>query len=222
MERNQVNTVKKLTSPKSVWMYITILLLTQIFGSTAFQMLVDVIGTEFNPMLGAFLLTLLVGALILLRVQKKLQPIQINDFLKRESRPRKGMIFLLSHRPDACVRAIRHHEILEKCWIICDNNAFDTIEGLRTRFPNVEFVHVVVNEMDMDDPLAFARIINKIYEAQLPMDWTTDDVIADYTGMRKSATAGMVLACFGKNRPLQYCRQPMENAEFPPIEIGTG
>ncbi|KAM3112686.1 MULTISPECIES: hypothetical protein [unclassified Phormidesmis] len=61
---------------------------------------------------------------------------------------------------------------------------------------------LVVN--DIYNPLEFWARVDEIYRTRLPKGWTEAEVIADYTGMTAHASVGVVLACVGTQRSIQY------------------
>jgi hypothetical protein len=92
---------------------------------------------------------------------------------------------------------------LERVWLICSTGSSqDLANALRREYPNVcRGEPIVIN--DVNDPEEYYREVVKIH-ARLPDGWKSSDVIADYTGMTKHGSVGMVLACMGADRPLQY------------------
>jgi hypothetical protein len=122
---------------------------------------------------------------------------------KMLDRQYQGLILLVS-KSEACETAIRFHlPTLQRCWLICSPQTLEQAQALCQQFPQVCLDQpIVVN--DIYNPLEFRDRINEIYRDRLPRGWPASEVIADYTGMTAHASVGMVLACIGTTRPLQY------------------
>ena len=141
-------------------------------------------------------------------------------------RPRRRGLVLLVSRAEPCRRAIGYHRpVLERCWLVCSVKTMDLARQLRSEFPNVCSPDpVVVN--DVEDPLDYRRCVDGVYRS-LPQGWAESDVICDYVGMTVHGTAGMVLACLPRGRPLQCTTARRDDAldaveALDPIEIVLG
>jgi hypothetical protein len=145
----------------------------------------------------------------------------------------EGLIVFVSsgNNPPAKI-AIEHHwqnrkGKLEHCWLISTEESLsnavqiskDFIEagvpsstfhlGNEYLMANVESlkhqISLVITKQQMNDPNYIHNLINCIYEdgaEKFGMD--ESEIIADYTGGSKSATAGIVLAGASPHRRLQY------------------
>jgi len=107
-------------------------------------------------------------------------------------------------------------------WQSCRNK---TGERLKEEFENesTDFEIVSITDKDVFDPLVLKAEIEGIYQ-NLPQFFTENDVILDFTGMSAIASIGAVLACFDKERPIQYVPAPynekLEAIEpLDPIEV---
>lgn len=148
-----------------------------------------------------------------------------------------GLIVIMSPKtnPPAEV-AILHHwdeegEVhpLRHCWIICTDQSLPFAEEMVKRLvdkgitQNTELHYGTYNKMEdvesgemitllvpqdqVDDPNYIQRLVNAIYADAEKRGLDESEVVADYTGGMKGATAGMLLACARPERPLQYISQ---------------
>ncbi|MBD1858246.1 MULTISPECIES: CRISPR-associated protein [Leptolyngbya] len=144
-----------------------------------------------------------------------------------------GLIVMMSLGIDSpAKRAIEHHwnngnGDLAHCWLICTEKSLPIAEELvnqfvdrgiprrffhygdRYQFPDSDnrsqHFSLFVDLAHEHDPNYICRLINSLYltaETQYRLPET--EIIADYTGGTKSATAGTVLACTRPGRKLQY------------------
>jgi hypothetical protein len=174
-----------------------------VLGNTAFALLTTLFGTGIVSLLCIFLGAVLTLPVIAAVVVWALGRLVEGRTLPGKSRParHKGLIFLVS-RPEPARHAIDYHlPMLRHCWLFCSEQSRPVAEEVRKAYPLVSFHQVDVR--DVHDPLEFTRLVNDVHE-RLPPDLQPGEVIADYTGMTSHASVGVVLACLGRNRPLQY------------------
>ena len=139
-----------------------------------------------------------------------------------EKKRYKGMIVFASvgSNPSAA-NAIRGHiDSLEKCWVIAGDedakngslaNALSLKDVLKTELEKkpdggrdfFEIKKLIGDETD--NPSAVYDMVEDIF-SNLPEGMEETDVIADYTGGKKSMSAGMVLACARPSRDLQILK----------------
>jgi len=139
-----------------------------------------------------------------------------------EKKRYKGMIVFASvgSNPSAA-NAIRGHiDSLEKCWVIAGDE--DAVNGslanalsLKDVFKEelgkkpdggrdfFEIKKLIGDETD--NPSAVYDVVENIF-SNLPEGMKETDVISDYTGGKKSMSAGMVLACARPSRDLQILK----------------
>jgi len=203
--------IKIVFSPETILPFLVGSVSLAVFGNAVYDIFKNIFGTTTSDLvkIGAIALFILIGAVVMVAwvVAQRLSRLPINipfevqqKALKLKS---KGLILLVSNA-EACTTAIRFHQpTLECCWLICSPQTLDKAEELCRQFPRICIDQpIVVN--DVYDPLKFRECINGIYTTRLPRGWQESDVIADYTGMTVHASVGMVMACWEKNRPLQY------------------
>jgi hypothetical protein len=144
-----------------------------------------------------------------------------------------GLIVMMSLGIDSpAKRAIEHHwnngnGDLAHCWLICTEKSLPIAETLVNQFAEQgiprRFFHygesyqfpdsensdrtftLLVDPQYEHDPTYIRRLIDSIYvDAEARYRLPETEIIADYTGGTKSATAGTVLACTRPGRKLQY------------------
>lgn len=144
-----------------------------------------------------------------------------------------GLIVMVSLGENPPARqAIEHHwnngnGNLAHCWLICTQQSFPDAErlvnhlveqgiprrffhyGQDYQFPDSEnpdrCFSLVVTPQYEHDPTHIRRLIDSIYQdAETRYHLPEAEIIADYTGGTKSATAGTILACAQPGRKLQY------------------
>lgn len=121
----------------------------------------------------------------------------------------------------SAANAIRGHiDSLEKCWVIAGDedakngslaNALSLKDVLKTELEKkpdggrdfFEIKKLIGDETD--NPSAVYDMVEDIF-SNLPEGMEETDVIADYTGGKKSMSAGMVLACARPSRDLQILK----------------
>jgi CRISPR-associated protein (Cas_Cas02710) len=181
-----------------------------VFGNVVYDILKKSLGETIPDLIkiGAIALLILVLAVAIVtwaiarRLARLPSPIPIEVQQKALDRQYKGLILLVS-KAEACATAIRFHQpILERCWLLCSPQTLEQAQTLRQQFRECVDQPIVVN--DIYNPLEFRARIQQIYRTRMPPGWPESAIIADYTGMTAHASVGMVLACVGSDRPLQY------------------
>lgn len=169
-------------------------------------------------------------------------PVQVEGLEEPEGK--RGLVLLVSpggHRYDndglpanlqTQRKAIQHHlskGTLNRVWLVHSGNQEEYM------WPSVKCAVQLQEEFadrltvilkyvnDISEPWEVMNTVKEIYETERPQDWQPGDIIADYTGMTKSASIGMVLACLDPDRPIQYTPQRKdaegEYLDVPPYEI---
>ncbi|MEW6127208.1 MAG: hypothetical protein AB1757_09230 [Acidobacteriota bacterium] len=182
-----------------------------VLGNAVFSLLTNWLTTDNGALIrisiGAFLFILFSGWLLrkFLDRHRKTTPL----IGKKQPAMRKGLILLVSQEA-VCKKAIKwHQQILSKCWLVCSAKSNKIGERLKEEFENhsTDFEIVPITDTDVFDPLALKWKIEEIYQ-NLPQFFSEEDVIVDFTGMPATASVGAVLACFDKDRPIQYTPAP--------------
>ncbi len=217
-------------SPETLAPFLLGSIFLSILGNAIYDLLKTWLGGEPGGILriglGALLLfalsVTLVGFIINQRL-RRLQHTQL-DIGKRSPQKFTGLILLVSNA-DPCRTAIRYHlPRLQRCWLICSLQTLDIARDIARDFPMVcQDDPILIN--DVYDPIEFRDVVDEIYRDRLPQTWSETAVIADYAGMTAHASVGMVLACIGRDRALQYTPAHRDRAtgkilgSLAPIEI---
>lgn len=202
--------IKILFNPETILPFLVGSVFLAIFGNAVYDIFKNVLGTTTPALIRIAAIALLILAaavgLVGWAISQRLSrlpdiPFEVQQ--KALDRQYQGLILLVS-KPEACKTAIQFHlPALKRCWLICSAQTLEQAQELRQQFLQVCVDQpIVVN--DIYNPLEFLDCINAIYRVRLPKGWQESDVIADYTGMTAHASVGMVLACVGTSRLLQY------------------
>ncbi|MBI3650829.1 MAG: hypothetical protein HY231_07240 [Acidobacteria bacterium] len=198
-----------------------------VLGNAIFTMLTNWLTTSNGALarisLGAFLFIIFSGLLLKKYLNRHRETAPLVG--KKQPEMRKGLILLVSQEA-VCRKAIRwHQKILSKCWLVCSTKSNKIGERLKEEFENesTDFEIISITDKDVFDPLVLKEKVEEIYQ-NLPQFFTEQDVILDFTGMTATASVGAVLACFDKDRPIQYIPAPynekLEAIEpLDPIEV---
>jgi hypothetical protein len=229
MRNSLAQALKIFFSPETILPFLLGSVFLAVLGNAVYDILKNLIGATTPELLriafGAFLVFMASVCLVAWLVSRKLSRLtNANAILsKRKPEQHRGLILLVS-REEPCHKAMRYHlPRLKRCWLICSTQTLEIAEKLRQEFPRVCLDEpIVIN--DIYDPLEFRDQIDDIY-ANLPMGWLDREVITDYVGMTAHGSVGVVLACSGTDRPLQYTpalfdsktKQPLSSVD--PIEI---
>ncbi|MDQ2805469.1 MAG: hypothetical protein M3Z04_00895 [Chloroflexota bacterium] len=195
-----------------------------VLGNAVFQLFTNWLGTGSPALLGiifTMLLVLIVASLVLAHVLNRLPPPA--ELKIEHPDPRSGLILLVSNE-EACLAAIRWHQAtLQHSWLVHStmtaNIAQEVAKYLEEQHIKVDLCYV----SDVFDPTVCAKEVEGIY-GDLPAGLTARDVILDFTGMTAIASIGAVLACMGRQAPMQYTpAQRDENGRvirsLPPFEV---
>jgi hypothetical protein len=198
-----------------------------VLGNSIFTLLTNWLSTSSSALLRissvALLLIILSGWLL----RKFLYARQLESFSIGKKIPdqRKGLIVLVSNIITARKAIALHQELLTKCWLICSDSSEKIGNELIVEFENLSaaFEIITIGDLDVFDPVIFKNKVDQIY-SNLPDFFQENDVILDFTGMTAVASVGSVLACVGRNRPMQYVPAPYNQnlraiQALEPIEI---
>lgn len=222
--------IKIVFSPETILPFLVGSVFLSVFGNAIYDICKNIFGTTTPGLLkiAAISLFILVVAVLIvwwvITQRFARLPIEVPFEVQQKALDRryKGLILLVSN-VETCQTAIRFHQsMLKRCWLICSPKTLDQAKELRRQFPQCVDEPIVVN--DVYDPVVFYQRINEIYQTRLPNGWQESDIIADYTGMTAHASVGMVLACVGTNRPLEYTpaktdRQDKIAGSLSPIKV---
>jgi len=204
MAESFARTARRFFSPEALVPFLFGSIALGVLSNAAFTLCTNLLGLENWPVLGIAVGSLAILALAVWVVTRLVRPLPESTALpgKRSPSKRRGLVLLVSKKPP-CEKAISFHDsTLERVWLICSAQSLSVAKELQTE--NAWLVlsdPFIVN--DVNDPLEFYTIVEKVY-ASLPEGWWGEDVITDYVGMTAHGSVGVVLACFGSNRPLQY------------------
>ncbi len=203
--------IKIVFSPETVLPFLVGSVFLAVFGNAVYDIFKNSFGTTTSALvkIAAIALLILIAAVMLVwwAIAQRLSrlPIDVPFEVQQKALDRQypGLILLVS-KPEACETAIRFHlSKLKRCWLICSPQTLETAQELCRQFPKIcDDQPIVAN--DIYNPLEFYECIQSIYRTRLPKGWSESEVIADYTGMTAHASVGMVLACVGRDRPLEY------------------
>lgn len=119
---------------------------------------------------------------------------------------KRGCIVLVSQVEAAKTGLKPHLDSLQRCWLIHSAQSKEQAEDVARWLDDNKDGAVVVELRQVDDvsnPIEFYKVVGSIYSS-LPSGLQPNDVIADFTGLTKNASVGMVLACLDADRELQY------------------
>jgi hypothetical protein len=210
--RNTISqSLKIFFSPETIAPFLIGSLCLAILGGAVYDMLKNSFGATTPDLVRIAIITLMIllfaiGVVSWIIAQRLARiplniPFQVKQ--KQLNQQYRGLILLVS-RSEACEVAIRFHlPRLQRCWLVCSTQTLELAQQVRQQFPMVCVDQpIVIN--DVYQPLEVYVRLREIYRDRLPDGWQDADVIADYTGMTAHASVGVVLACVGTPRPLQY------------------
>ena len=137
--------------------------------------------------------------------------VEINE--EEMVRQHKGLILLVSPKPNTAPAAIRHHiDTLEVCWFVASRDSLNTAEKLQKEFaeayPYKRFIvpepHQLVDSEEVAD--SYRRVVNICTKERMQYGLGLNDLIADITGGQKPMTAGMAYACLASGIDMQYMK----------------
>jgi hypothetical protein len=203
--------LKVFFSPETIAPFLLGSVCLAVFGNATYDVLKNSFGSTTPELIRIAVITLfillfaigLVSWIITQRLARIPFDIPFHIRQKQLNQQYRGLILLVS-RFEACETAIRFHlPRLERCWLICSTQSLEIAQRLCQQFPSVCVDQpILIN--DVYQPMEVCDRLHEIYRDRLPRRWQESDVIADYTGMTAHASVGVVLACVGTQRPLQY------------------
>lgn len=210
--RNTLSQALKIVfSPETILPFLIGSVFLAVFGNAIYDILKNLFGSSTPDLVRIAVLSLLILAIavgsvswvISRRIAAMSVDVPFEVQQKQLEQKYRGLVLLVS-QVEACETAIRFHlPVLQRCWLICSRERLEMAQDICREFPKIcHDAPLVVN--DIYNPLEFRARINDIYRTRLPKDWTEAEVIADYTGMTAHASVGVVLACVGTTRPIQY------------------
>jgi hypothetical protein len=111
---------------------------------------------------------------------------------------------VLPYRATGLLKAIKYHDgTLEQVWLIATRDTAHLAEEIKQDYKTEK---LSISIIPLDDPLELNKskeVVEKIYREHLGT-LAEEDVIADFTGGTKPMTAGMIFACLGLSRKLEY------------------
>ncbi|NJR49879.1 MAG: CRISPR-associated protein [Leptolyngbyaceae cyanobacterium CSU_1_3] len=210
--RNTLSQALKIVfSPETILPFLVGSVFLAVFGNAIYDIFKNLFGSSTPDLVRIAVLSLLILAIAVGSVSwvisRRIASLEIDVPFevqqKQLEQKYRGLVLLVSQK-EACETAMRFHlPVLQRCWLICSRERLDMAQQLCQEFPQICVdAPLVVN--DIYNPLEFQSRVNEIYQTRLPKNWTEADVIADYTGMTAHASVGVVLACVGTKRSIQY------------------
>ena len=148
-------------------------------------------------------IALLIAAIVMFLVLIRRTRERVLVINKPHPAKRKGLIVLVSQQ-DTLRKAFDYHQTtLEHCWLIATSQSWTLATEFKSQYENSTRQIELLPLRDEFDWQECKTCIDKIFQ-QLPPSWQDDDVITDFTGLTKLATAGAILASLVANRPMQY------------------
>ncbi len=230
MRNNLSQALQIFFSPQTIAPFLLGSVFLAVLGNAVYDLLKTWLGGETSGLLriafGALLLFALSVTVVYFIINQRLNRLQRTklDIGKRPPHKFSGLILLVSNA-DPCRAAIRYHlPRLQRCWLICSLQTLDLARQMAREFPMVCATDpIIIN--DVYDPIEFRDAVNEVYRSRMPKSWLESAVIADYAGMTAHGSVGMVLACIGTNRALQYTPAHFDRAtgktlgSLDPIEV---
>jgi hypothetical protein len=193
-------------------------------GNSVYDLLKAWLGDSPPALFRILLLTMavLVGAAILLSsILRLLRRGQVQAISRPKPDKRQGLIFLVSNEEPLAKAFTYHQPVLSHCWLIATNNSLEVAKEFQDKHAAADkklFIKILSDEFSWEE---CKRLIDDIY-ANLPEGLTSSDVITDFTGLTKPASAGAILACLSPDRPLQYVQPIFEMRGDGMRVIGAG
>lgn len=206
MAKKTISGWEILFSPDLLFPFIFGAVALSVLGNTVFTLLTNWLTTSDSALIriatGSLIFIILFGWLLKIFLYRR----QLATFSIGKKKPsqRKGLILLVSNLITARTAIEIHKEILTKCWLICSDSSEKLGIQLKEEFENesTDFKIISIGDLDVYDPLILRDEVEQIY-SKLPDYFSEQDIILDFTGMTAVASVGAVLACVGKNRPMQ-------------------
>lgn len=224
--------IKIVFNPETILPFLVGSVFLAVFGNAVYDIFKNLLGTTTPALvrIAAIALFILAAAVVMVwwviaqRLARLPSDIPFEVQQKRLDRKYPGLILLVS-QTTACETAIQFHlPDLKRCWLISSQQKLEIAQELCQQFPQI-CVDPPILINDVYNPLEVRDRIDEIYRSRLPEGWREAGVIADYTGMTAHASVGVVLACVGTARPLQYTPAKLDAqgkivGSLPPIRIG--
>lgn len=148
-------------------------------------------------------IALLIAAMVMFLVLIRRTRERVLVINKPHPATRKGLIVLVSQQ-DTLRKAFDYHQAtLERGWLIATAQSWALATEFKSQHENNARQIELLLLRDEFDWQECKTSIDKVFQ-QLPAGWQNDDVITDFTGLTKLATAGAILASLVANRPMQY------------------
>ncbi len=189
--------------PQNVAVFLVATLAFNFATSAAYDLLRETLGPG-RGRLGCILVVSAVTLVALVALLRRLAAPREQVSLQghRAPTPRRGLVFLLGQEA-ALEQALAHHRgTLERVWLITSLRSTELAKALPARHPDLDWAAPVVLR-DVYDPSEAFEAVQRLY-AELPPGWTEADLVADFTGLTSQCSVGLVLACLGRDRALQY------------------
>ena len=122
--------------------------------------------------------------------------------------PSRGLICLVSNR-ESVLRAVEHHAgVLERLWLVHTQESEELAKALKNE---AVAAHELERYQVKLEPIGGLRLqtdteaaVRGIFDSLGRLRLKDTDVVCDFTGMSKPASAGMIVACLSRSRKLQY------------------
>lgn len=206
---NTARFASQLLNVRVLWPFLLATICVAIFGDMVEEALKQWIAPRvphviLTPIIIAVCAVVFFWLAVILFKRQVYRLTQAHETSLKEESPHhyRGLILLVS-QIEPCRQAIHYHQpILERVWLICSTLTKPKADALRQEFPTlIDDEPIIIN--NVYQPSEVKHQVNEIYR-RLPDDWQAEDVIADCTGMTAQCSIGLMLACWGQQRPLQY------------------
>lgn len=193
-------------------------------GNSVYDLLKDWLGDfplAHFKILGLTMAILIGAAFLLSSILRFLRRGHISAIARPHPEKRKGLVFLVSNEEPLAKAFAYHQPVLSHCWLIATNNSLEVAREFQEKHAQPGkrfFIKVLSDEFSWEE---CKKIIDEIY-ANLPEGLKPTDVITDFTGLTKPASAGAILACLSPDRPLQYVQPIFEMRGDGMKAIGPG
>lgn len=215
------------------WLVLVGAILLGAVGNGVYSVLLNFFESPVTTVVVCFLLIVLFIMLVdpIGWLRDRLQSrLRAETKVRMHVRRRKGLIALVSPEyggeRQAVDEAAAYHgrdvsgqSVLRHCWLIAGAGVGDPARqklssrekadrlraelesaGVQTRILSLE------DASEGDDPLTTKGLVDQAFAEAAAVGLGLEDVIADYTGGTKTMTAGMILACTGPARKLQFMK----------------
>jgi CRISPR-associated protein (Cas_Cas02710) len=207
-----------LLNPSNFWLWLILALAVSVAGNIT----TDLVKSPSSVELWWRLLGILVFVVVLWILLSRTVRRTISELIARQRRliqldiqtsvsAAKALIVFVSKAPgsSSALDAALHHAAggLEVFWMITSQEASEEAERigreLKAQYPKVD-VHPVVCISDIYSIVEAKAEVENIRRKSMRRFKTEADIICDFTGLTKSMSAGMILACAPRQARLQY------------------